>query len=468
MAENSMGEFLAALRKSKGYTQQEVADKLGVSNKTVSSWETGASCPDISMLPVLAELYGVTCDEIIRGKRLSPQEASPEKREKAMERLFEKQKTDLSTACWVSGGLTGLGVLLCSLVGYAALESLLGFFLGLIFLAASVVVAAVCIRRLRFALGEETATKSALSLRLSLDKAMFWLVFANITAFGFTLLHTTAPVHTGLSFNIGNLLIQLAIAAVCAVLTLAVGLPVLQKRQKKLLISLEGNEETASFAEAAAKDLKLTKWRFKHISLTIVLPFLCLAIITGVLFGCCATWQVGEVNIYTFTTTHRSIGGRDGPFSLSSINNYTLVDEELPSIDKMTGSFEVIYLFENFPEEYLPYYHTEETDEGTLCTIYKYRVEADDGNIIEFYAYRPEYQGGLTDLYAEKIAGMNDYYITVTMQPNLAVQREAEKQQLIYTLLGIGAAVFAVLTLGSLGLTIPLYIKRERKFKKTL
>ena len=95
-------------------------------------------------------------------------------------------------------------------------------------------------------------------------------------------------------------------------------------------------------------------------------------------------------------------------------------------------------------------------------------MEADDGNIIEFYAYRPEYQGGLTDLYAEKIAGMNDYYITVTMQPNLAVQKEAEKQQLIYTLLGIGAAVFAVLTLGSLGLTIPLYIKRERKFKKTL
>ena len=43
----SIGEFLFILRKSKGMTQQEVADRLGVSNKTVSSWETGASCPDI-------------------------------------------------------------------------------------------------------------------------------------------------------------------------------------------------------------------------------------------------------------------------------------------------------------------------------------------------------------------------------------------------------------------------------------
>lgn len=69
--DSGMGEFLAVLRKSKGYTQQEVAAQLGVSNKTVSSWETGASCPDISMLPVLAELYGVTCDEIIRGRRIT-------------------------------------------------------------------------------------------------------------------------------------------------------------------------------------------------------------------------------------------------------------------------------------------------------------------------------------------------------------------------------------------------------------
>ena len=60
MAKTTMGEFLAILRKSKGMTQQDAADRLGVSNKTVSGWETGAACPDISMLPAIAELFGVT------------------------------------------------------------------------------------------------------------------------------------------------------------------------------------------------------------------------------------------------------------------------------------------------------------------------------------------------------------------------------------------------------------------------
>ena len=461
MENNRMGEFLAALRKSKGYTQQEVADTLGVSNKTVSSWETGASCPDISMLPVLAELYDVTCDEIIRGKRLPPQEAVPEKREKAMERLYRKQRTNLATVCWIAGGLTALGLLLCSLVGYAVFESYVGYFLGLIFLAASVVTAAVCIRRMRFALGEDLTTKSELSLHLSLDRAIFWLSFANAVVFGFTLPN---------AFSITTLWIlllwQLLAAAVCAGVTLAIGLPILQKRQKKLFLRLSEKEGAAPLAEAAGKDFRLTKYRLKNISLTIVLPFLCLAIVTGVLFGCYATWQVGEVSAITGSTTHNSIGGYGGPFSSLSSNKYTLVEEEMPTIDKLTGSYDVVYLFENFPEEYLPYYHTEETDEGTLCTIQKYRVEADDGKIIEFYTYRPEYQGGLTDVHAEATYG--NYRITFNLQPDLSVQRAIERQELIHTLLGVGAAVFAVLSLGSLGLTIPLYIKRERKFKKTL
>lgn len=58
------GAYLAALRKARGMTQQEAADQLGVSNKTVSKWENGAGLPDITVLPALAELYGVTADDI--------------------------------------------------------------------------------------------------------------------------------------------------------------------------------------------------------------------------------------------------------------------------------------------------------------------------------------------------------------------------------------------------------------------
>ena len=53
------GAYLASLRKGRDMTQQQVADILGVSNKTVSKWESGAGLPDIAALPSLAALYGV-------------------------------------------------------------------------------------------------------------------------------------------------------------------------------------------------------------------------------------------------------------------------------------------------------------------------------------------------------------------------------------------------------------------------
>ena len=74
MEKKTMGAFLAALRKANGYTQQEVADKLNVSNKTVSKWERDEGCPEIMMLPLIAELYSVTVDEILRGERINREE----------------------------------------------------------------------------------------------------------------------------------------------------------------------------------------------------------------------------------------------------------------------------------------------------------------------------------------------------------------------------------------------------------
>ncbi|MCD7728534.1 MAG: helix-turn-helix domain-containing protein [Clostridia bacterium] len=84
----TIGEFLQTLRKANGYTQQEVADKLGISNKTLSAWENDRTYPDLMSIPALADLYGVTADEILRGERKSANERECQPEDKA--RISEK------------------------------------------------------------------------------------------------------------------------------------------------------------------------------------------------------------------------------------------------------------------------------------------------------------------------------------------------------------------------------------------
>lgn len=64
----TIGSRIAKFRKAKGMTQEELASKLGVSSQAVSKWENDASCPDISLLPQLSNVLGVTTDELLTGK----------------------------------------------------------------------------------------------------------------------------------------------------------------------------------------------------------------------------------------------------------------------------------------------------------------------------------------------------------------------------------------------------------------
>ena len=69
MDQKKIGNFLKQLRKEKNFTQEQVADKLGVSGRTISRWETGAYMPDISLLVDIAEMYDVDVRDIIDGER---------------------------------------------------------------------------------------------------------------------------------------------------------------------------------------------------------------------------------------------------------------------------------------------------------------------------------------------------------------------------------------------------------------
>ena len=81
MKKQTMGEMIAALRKEKGMTQSDLANKMGVTDKAVSKWERDLSCPDVSTLPRLAEVFEISVDELMQGKT----EGTAEKKEDIQE-----------------------------------------------------------------------------------------------------------------------------------------------------------------------------------------------------------------------------------------------------------------------------------------------------------------------------------------------------------------------------------------------
>lgn len=69
-----IGKFIAELRKAQGLTQEQFGEKIGVTNKTVSRWETGTYLPPADALLSMSKMFDVTVNEILSGKRLTEEE----------------------------------------------------------------------------------------------------------------------------------------------------------------------------------------------------------------------------------------------------------------------------------------------------------------------------------------------------------------------------------------------------------
>lgn len=146
MEKKSLGKFIAILRKAKGLTQKELAELLNVSDKAVSRWERDESAPDITLIPVLADLFDVTCDELLRGERSSKEsfKETPEKKERRMNVLINKSRHRFYAFSLISAGLTGLGFLFAVVCNSLLHMARLGFYCALgSFLVAGIAQAVV-------------------------------------------------------------------------------------------------------------------------------------------------------------------------------------------------------------------------------------------------------------------------------------------------------------------------------------
>lgn len=136
MEKKTIGSFIAALRKANGLTQKELAEKLNVSDKAVSRWERDECYPDLTMIPALAEIFGVSCDELLNGGRINSEERQPRQEQKTAKQIdFLINRVRASFAVHSAGiyALSALGLLAALVCNTVFDRAYLGFFLACVF-----------------------------------------------------------------------------------------------------------------------------------------------------------------------------------------------------------------------------------------------------------------------------------------------------------------------------------------------
>ena len=102
----TIGDFLQLIRKEKGMTQKELAEKINVSDKTVSKWENGNSTPDTMILIPLCEVLGITVNELLCGERILSEEYSKKAEENIVNLLqVNQQQKKAFRFQYILGGL---------------------------------------------------------------------------------------------------------------------------------------------------------------------------------------------------------------------------------------------------------------------------------------------------------------------------------------------------------------------------
>ena len=148
MEKKTIGKFISALRKANGMTQKELGEKLFVSDKTVSRWECDECTPELSLIPSIAEIFGITTDELLRGERNNPdREAISEdmvtkqkaKSEKQFKLMLHSRKKKFTNLTFISIGLIIVGLIAAMICNLGFSRGLLGFCLASVFFVAATI-----------------------------------------------------------------------------------------------------------------------------------------------------------------------------------------------------------------------------------------------------------------------------------------------------------------------------------------
>lgn len=137
MDTKKIGAFIAMNRKKKGYTQEQLAEKLGVTNKTISRWENGHYMPDLSLLEPLSKELDITLNELLAGKEIVKEEAMEYSEQNLIQTIDYTDKKIKDEHKKISLFIIGLGIFtsLCAFTvfpsesSWGSIYSMIGLFL---------------------------------------------------------------------------------------------------------------------------------------------------------------------------------------------------------------------------------------------------------------------------------------------------------------------------------------------------
>ena len=147
MDQVKIGKFIQEVRKEQNLTQKEVAEKLNISDKTVSKWETGNGLPEVGLMLPLCKLLGLSVNELLSGERLDEKQYHERAEKNIMslmnERKYAKKKTAILMIIAFSVIITCCALFI--VVGLAEMEAWLRILLIVIgFIAMSAVILCIC------------------------------------------------------------------------------------------------------------------------------------------------------------------------------------------------------------------------------------------------------------------------------------------------------------------------------------
>ncbi len=187
MDKKTIGSFIAILRKANGMTQQQLADRVNVSNKTVSRWERDESLPDLTLIPVLAEIFELTSDELLKGERDNNKNVSEKPFQKTqiqIKYILDRNLTKFQVLSIISLSLVVTGLIIMLVCGYGFYQAILGFGLAVAFFLASIISEIIFTTyAIAAANAEEFEGNQLYSYRHSIIKYLNAVIFCNIIAF---------------------------------------------------------------------------------------------------------------------------------------------------------------------------------------------------------------------------------------------------------------------------------------------